>query len=43
MLSPPVGTWRYFVLINRNGTMAFSTTFVEQLRNEALAKSRGLP
>lgn len=43
MLRPPAGTWRYFVLVNRNGTMAFSTTFAEQLRNEALAKSRGLP
>ena len=42
MMHPPVGTWRYFVLVNRDGTMAFSTTFAEQLANERLAASRGL-
>ena len=43
MVHPPVGPWRYFVLVNRDGTMAFSTTFAQQLANEALAASRGLP
>jgi len=42
MLHPPVGTWRYFVLVSNNGTMAFSTTFAQQLANERLAASRGL-
>jgi len=42
MLHPPVGTWRYFVLVSHDGTMAFSTTFAQQLANERLAASRGL-
>lgn len=42
MLNAPPGTWRYFVLVNKNGDMAFSTTFAEQLANERLAASRGL-
>ncbi len=42
MLHPPVGSWRYFVLVKNDGTMAFSTTFAEQLANERLAQSRGL-
>jgi UPF0755 protein len=40
---PPPGAWLYFVLVNKNGTMAFSDTYAEQLANEQLAKSRGLP
>jgi UPF0755 protein len=40
---PPAGAWLYFVLVNKNGTMAFSDTYAEQLANEQLAKSRGLP
>jgi UPF0755 protein len=40
---PPPGAWLYFVLVNKNGTMAFSNTYAEQLANEQLAKSRGLP
>ena len=42
-LHPPPGAWLYFVLVKKNGTMAFSDTFAEQLANEQLAKSRGLP
>jgi len=42
MLHPPVGTWRYFVLVSNDGTMAFSKTFAQQLANERLAASRGL-
>ena len=41
-LHPPVGTWLYFTLINEDGTMAFSTTFAQQLKEEKLAASRGI-
>ena len=42
-LHPPPGSWLYFVLVQKNGVMAFSDTYAEQLANEQLAKSRGLP
>jgi UPF0755 protein len=42
-LHPPAGGWLYFVLVQKNGVMAFSDTYAEQLANEQLAKSRGLP
>ena len=42
-LHPPPGAWLYFVLVQKNGVMAFSDTYAEQLANEQLAKSRGLP
>jgi UPF0755 protein len=42
-LHPPPGAWLYFVLVQKNGVMAFSDTFAEQQANEQLAKSRGLP
>ncbi len=42
-LNPPAGGWLYFVLVQKNGVMAFSDTYAEQLANEQLAKSRGLP
>ena len=42
-LNPPAGAWLYFTLVQKNGVMAFSDTFDEQLANERLAKSRGLP
>ena len=42
MMNPPKGTWLYFTLISRDGTMAFSTTFAQQLANERLAASRGI-
>jgi UPF0755 protein len=42
-LHPPPGNWLYFVLVQKNGVMAFSDTFAEQQANEQLAKSRGLP
>jgi UPF0755 protein len=41
-LHPPVGTWLYFTLVNEDGTMAFSTTFAQQLKEEKLAQSRGI-
>ena len=42
-LHPPPGGWLYFVLVKKDGTMAFSDTYAEQLANEKLAQSRGLP
>jgi len=42
-LHPPPGAWLYFVLVKKNGVMAFSDTYAGQLANEQLAKSRGLP
>ena len=42
-LHPPPGAWLYFVLVQKNGVMAFSDTYAGQLANEQLAKSRGLP
>jgi UPF0755 protein len=42
-LHPPPGAWLYFVLVSKDGTLAFSDTYAEQLANEQLAKSRGLP
>ncbi len=42
-VNPPPGAWLYFVLVQKNGVMAFSDTYAEQLANEQLAKSRGLP
>jgi UPF0755 protein len=41
-LHPPVGSWLYFTLINKDGTMKFSTTFAQQLAAEKLAQSRGI-
>jgi UPF0755 protein len=42
-VAPPAGAWLYFTLVSKDGTMAFSDTYAEQLQNEALAASRGLP
>ncbi len=42
-VDPPGGDWLYFVLVQKNGVMAFSDTYAGQLANERLAKSRGLP
>ena len=41
-LHPPAGTWLYFVVVQRDGTEAFSNTYAEQLANEAIAAKRGL-
>jgi UPF0755 protein len=41
-MNPPAGPWLYFTLVSKDGTEAFSTTFAQQLANEALAASRGL-
>jgi UPF0755 protein len=42
-LDPTPGPWLYFTLVDKDGTMAFSTTYTQQLANERLAASRGLP
>jgi UPF0755 protein len=42
-MDPPPGSWRYFVLVDPDGTMAFADTFAQQQANEALARQRGLP
>ena len=39
---PPPGTWLYFVVVEKDGTEAFSSTFADQLANEKLAQSRGV-
>ena len=41
-LHPPVGTWLYFTLINEDGTMAFSTTFTQQLHEESIGEKNGV-
>jgi UPF0755 protein len=42
VLHAPVGTWLYFVLVDKSGDMAFSTTYAQQLANEAVAARRGV-
>jgi UPF0755 protein len=42
-LHAPRGPWLYFVLVSQDGTMAFSSTYAQQLANERLAQGRGLP
>jgi len=42
VLHAPSGPWLYFTVIDKSGDEAFSTTFAEQLKNEALAASRGV-
>ena len=41
-LDPPAGSWLYFVVVQQDGTEAFSDTFAGQQANEALASQRGL-
>ncbi len=41
-LGPTPGPWLYYVVVSPDGGMAFSSTFAEQQRNEALARARGL-
>ena len=41
-LDPPAGTWRFFVVVQADGTEAFADTFAQQQANEALARQRGL-
>jgi UPF0755 protein len=41
-LSPPKGDWLYFVAIDKQGHSAFSVTYAEQQKNEALARKNGV-
>ena len=41
-LDPPAGDWLYFVVVQSDGTEAFSDTYAGQLANEALAHQRGV-
>ncbi len=41
-LHPAPGPWLFFVVVEPDGTEAFSTTFADQLANEKLAARRGL-
>jgi UPF0755 protein len=41
-LNPTPGNWLYFVVVQADGTEAFSDTYAGQLANEQLARSRGL-
>jgi UPF0755 protein len=42
VLHAPKGTWLYFTLINEDGKMAFSTTFAQQLKEEAIGEKNGI-
>ncbi|MDA8081246.1 MAG: endolytic transglycosylase MltG [Actinomycetota bacterium] len=41
-LAPAKGNWLYYVVVQKNGQEAFSSTYAEQLANEQLAQSRGV-
>jgi UPF0755 protein len=41
-LAPTPGPWLYFVVVSKDGTEAFSSTFAGQQANERLAQRRGL-
>ena len=41
-MAPAVGNWLYYVVVQKDGQEAFSSTYAGQLSNEALARSRGL-
>lgn len=41
-LHPAAGPWLFFTLIDRSGTLAFSTTFAQQLANEAIGRRNGV-
>jgi UPF0755 protein len=41
-LDPPAGDWLYFVVVQQDGTEAFSDTYAGQEANEALANQRGV-
>jgi UPF0755 protein len=42
VLRPAPGPWLYFVLVKKDGHMAFSTTYRQQLHQEAIAAKAGL-
>jgi UPF0755 protein len=42
-LNPPRGPWLFFTLVNPDGTMAFASTFAQQLANERIGAANGVP
>jgi UPF0755 protein len=42
-LHPPSGPWLFFTLVKTDGTMAFASTFAEQLANERIGAANGVP
>jgi UPF0755 protein len=42
VLHAPPGSWLYFVLVTKSGTMKFSSTLAGQLKAEKLAEKRGV-
>jgi UPF0755 protein len=42
VLHAPKGPWLYFTLINKDGQMAFATTFAQQLKNESIGEKNGI-
>jgi UPF0755 protein len=42
-LRPPRGPWLFFTLVNTDGTMAFASTFAQQLANERIGAEHGVP
>jgi UPF0755 protein len=41
-LEPPKGDWLYFVAIDKQGHSAFSVSYADQQKNEALARRNGV-
>jgi UPF0755 protein len=42
-LHPPSGPWLFFTLVSTDGTMAFASTFAQQLANEQIGLAHGVP
>jgi UPF0755 protein len=42
-VAPSPGAWLYFVVVAKDGSEAFADTYAEQLANQQLAASRGVP
>jgi len=42
VLHAPAGPWLYFTVIDQSGDEAFSTTFAQQLKQEAIGASNGI-
>ena len=40
-LAPPKGDWLYFVAIDKKGHSAFSVSYADQQKNEAIARQTG--
>jgi UPF0755 protein len=41
-VAPTPGPWRYFVVVDKNGTEAFAETYAQQQANEAVAARNGV-